>query len=256
LNYPRQNRKKYYTKSVIIALPLGVVKHGGIDILPKLPPRVAKALKYIEAGFYNKVALEFEGEIAWTKSATATSALDKLDTSNLEALTDDHVFSLLPTGAERNKFLRFTNWKAYSGRHVWLGYTTVSYSKQMRTMSDEEILEDALDVFRKSLQRQAEGQNNDKNDGKMVLLPKLKRYRIANWGKDPLSLGSWSYIKVGGKARDIDTLSLGIPRRRLYFAGEYTNAAELGTIHGAFMSGRHAVQKLSYVNSPSPPSEN
>eukprot|EP00466_Bigelowiella_natans_P020218 jgi/Bigna1/69373/fgenesh1_pg.8_\ len=197
--------KKYYTKSVIIALPLGVVKHGGIDILPKLPPRVAKALKYIEAGFYNKVALEFEGEIAWTKSATATSALDKLDTSNLEALTDDHDDNDNHDGLGDNddiifRFLRFTNWKAYSGRHVWLGYTTVSYSKQMRTMSDEEILEDALDVFRKSLQRQAEGQNNDKNDGKMVLLPKLKRYRIANWGKDPLSLGSWSYIKVGGKA--------------------------------------------------------
>jgi len=107
-------------------------------------------------------------------------------------------------------------------------------------------VEDALEVFRKSLRRQGQD-SSDKNDNdkKVELLPKLKRYRIANWGKDPLSLGSWSYIKRGGKARDINTLSQGIPKRQVYFAGEYTNAAELGTIHGAFMSGRHAVQKIS-----------
>ena len=62
---------------------------------------------------------------------------------------------------------------------------------------------------------------------------------------DPYARGAYSYIGVGGN---------GAPRAlarpvegTLFFAGEATNAAEIGTVAGALSSGRRAAREVLRV---------
>jgi monoamine oxidase len=72
---------------------------------------------------------------------------------------------------------------------------------------------------------------------------KLVTYRMHDWRSDPLSLGAYSYIKVGG----IDGPSqLALPvQNTLFFAGEATNdAGHIGTVHGALATGIRAANQV------------
>ena len=66
-----------------------------------------------------------------------------------------------------------------------------------------------------------------------------------DWRADPFARGAYSYIGVGGN---------GAPRAlarpvegTLFFAGEATNGAEIGTVAGALSSGRRAARELLRV---------
>lgn len=66
---------------------------------------------------------------------------------------------------------------------------------------------------------------------------------MTDWTNDPLTLGSYSYIPVGGSPDDMEQLASPVSDR-LYFAGEHTDARHFGTVHGAFLSGRRAAAEL------------
>jgi monoamine oxidase len=63
-----------------------------------------------------------------------------------------------------------------------------------------------------------------------------------DWRADPFARGAYSYIGVGGSgapralARPVDGT--------LFFAGEATNGAEIGTVAGALSSGRRAAREV------------
>mmetsp|Transcript_22852 Transcript_22852/g.55476 ORF Transcript_22852/g.55476 Transcript_22852/m.55476 type:complete len:455 (-) Transcript_22852:477-1841(-) len=195
-----ENKSKVTCKAVILAVPLNILKMDDIVISPKLPAEFKKSLSFLHAAKFNKIIIEFEEAPEWKW---------KDDSQNTDAhtLSSQHVGFLAPIG-EDNKFRRFVNWSHFCGRNVWLGYTTVSYSKRMEHLSDEQVFEDALKVFKASM------------DGKEpTMLPKVAAYRVANWSKDRLSQGSWSYVATGGTIRDIQRIASGLPERHIFFAG-------------------------------------
>jgi monoamine oxidase len=62
------------------------------------------------------------------------------------------------------------------------------------------------------------------------------------WGRDPLSLGSYSYARpghAGDRARLAEPVD-----DRLFFAGEAVSPNDYSTAHGAFMTGEAAAEQI------------
>lgn len=70
-------------------------------------------------------------------------------------------------------------------------------------------------------------------------LPDPVAVHVTDWTTDPLALGSYSFVPVGGSASDMDRLATS-PSPQLHLAGEHTVSQYFGTVHGAFVSGRRA----------------
>jgi len=66
--------------------------------------------------------------------------------------------------------------------------------------------------------------------------------QITRWGRDPLSLGSYSYTAVGTSPATRRALAGPDWDGRLWFAGEAASAEYFGTAHGAVLSGREAAR--------------
>ena len=75
------------------------------------------------------------------------------------------------------------------------------------------------------------------------------------WGSDPLTRGSYSFVGDQGSLSDVETLSKGIelsqaiwgrpaPRTVVAFAGEACHLSHIGTVHGAWESGRRAAERI------------
>lgn len=76
-----------------------------------------------------------------------------------------------------------------------------------------------------------------------AMRPHLLGGRLADWSRDPWSLGAYSYSPVGmGDARAALAAPLG---GTLFFAGEATlTDGHLATVHGAIESGRRAAREV------------
>ncbi|WP_349897127.1 flavin monoamine oxidase family protein [Parafrigoribacterium soli] len=77
-------------------------------------------------------------------------------------------------------------------------------------------------------------------------LPAPVGFARSSWSKDPYSLGSHSYMKVGATPEHRDSLRQPI-LDRVFFAGEATSSDAPGTVLGALHSGSRAASDLSIV---------
>jgi monoamine oxidase len=68
--------------------------------------------------------------------------------------------------------------------------------------------------------------------------------QITRWEEDPFCLGSYSSFVLGTMERHVDALERAEWNGRLVFAGEATNSAYLGSVHGALISGRNASKSV------------
>ena len=68
--------------------------------------------------------------------------------------------------------------------------------------------------------------------------------RFHDWNEDPYSQGGYSYLRVGGAGAPE---ALGEPLKdTLYFAGEATCEAAIGTVEGALVSARRVAGEILY----------
>ena len=73
-------------------------------------------------------------------------------------------------------------------------------------------------------------------------VPAPLAHHVTRWGSDPHAGGSWTYHAVRSGARDCEALAAPLGRysgdcARVRFAGEHTSADDIGTVHGAWLSG-------------------
>lgn len=65
---------------------------------------------------------------------------------------------------------------------------------------------------------------------------------VTRWGEDPYALGAYSTIPVGMDLEDYAALAA--PVGRVLFAGEHTYAEHPATVHGAYLSGVAAAERI------------
>ncbi len=70
----------------------------------------------------------------------------------------------------------------------------------------------------------------------------LESWRAHDWRRDPYSRGAYSYVGVGG--RPVQRALARPCEGTLFFAGETTDAEEMGTVAGAIASGQRAARQV------------
>ncbi len=192
-------------KTVVVTVPLGVLKSGAIEFDPPLPDHVAGPIERLGMGVFNKIFLQFP-ERFWQD--------------------DSYVIRALGEAGER-----WHSWydvSAISGIPTLLTFAAGPLGRHLQDLTDDEIVTDVLMALR-ALYGDAVGEP-------------IAQW-VTRWGQDPLAAGSYSYIATGSSHQDHEALA-GPVDDNLHFAGEATWGDEPATVGAAYASGHRAAESI------------
>jgi len=209
-------------RTALITLPAAVLKAGELRFDPALPAK-QRALAGIETGQVFKIVLRFR-EAFWEKPEFLKERRGKA-VANGRGLSILHAHGVeVPTW-----------WTTLPVRSpVLVGYVGAVAAEQLLSEEPPSRLERSLvalsDVFAVA---------------RRELEELLDASASHDWRADPFARGAYSYIAVGGTGAP---RALGRPvDGTLFFAGEATDGAQIGTVSGALASGRRAAREVLRV---------
>ena len=166
--------------------------------------------------------------------AAHEAAADRLAMANLEKAVfrfDEHFW---PASARRMTFVsddhRFPTWidtSYHAGAPTLIAFYNPLATPGLVDRSLDERATMALDVLRAMIPD----------------APDPVEVHMTDWTNDPLALGSYSYVPVGGSPDDVRQLARP-GSASLCFAGEHTVPDSFGTVHAAYMSGCRAAAEI------------
>lgn len=210
--------EQFKARRLLVTLPLGVLRSGDVIFAPRLTG-IETAAQNLAMGQVAKVLLRFR-EPFWE---TLNLPTDDGKRGELKDLAFIHAPDELPP----------TWWTQFPVRSPLLaGWAGGTRAEALLQVSQDELLDRSLQALSHIFQL-----------SKKSLEDSLVNFYTHNWAKDPLSLGAYSYIPVGGLDAQAE---LSVPiENTIYFAGEAANTAgHFGTVHGAIQSGLRAAQLI------------
>lgn len=190
---------------VLITVPLGVLKAGGVSFTPALPQAKRDAISKLGMGVFNKCFLQFD-EVFWDPDYDWQEYIPE------------------PYGL-------WTEWVSLArptGKPVLLGFNAADTAQSMEQQSDAATAASAMQTLRTIFGPQT---------------PQPKAWAVSRWGADPWSRGSYSFNALGSHSHQRDDLARAVSGR-LFFAGEATSRQYFATVHGAMMSGQRAAEEI------------
>lgn len=127
---------------------------------------------------------------------------------------------------EYKDFPLFQNLKYIYDEHVIVGEVIHHASDNVSEMKGDELKDHLTKV----------------TGGKLGVIEAIDFY---DWGNDPYALGSNPFIKVGTDSKIADKLAESVGN--IHFAGDATYRHEIGTLHGAYHSGKRIAEKLIHM---------
>lgn len=112
--------------AVLVTVPLGVLKAGGIAFDPPLPDTKLAAIDRLGMGVLDKVILVFD-EIFWDR--------------------DPHLIAALPEQVGR--FVTWLNLAPLADKPALIGFTAGSVARELETWTDDEVVADAMATLRR-----------------------------------------------------------------------------------------------------------
>ena len=191
---------------MIVTVPLGVLKHGGVSFDPRLPAGKRAAIRRLGFGYFEKVAMLFD-EPFW-KAGGKTHIVRLTDPFALPADPGHAAAQRLP-GPDRA--LRRADRRSAS-----------------RTRAPPRRSRLAHDAIREAL-----------GGGP---IPEPVAAHATAWRRDPFARGSYSTVIAGRPRTDFDALAA--PVGPILFAGEATNGIRNGYSDGAMSSGIREAKRL------------
>jgi monoamine oxidase len=195
----------FQARSVVVTVPLGVLKTGGILFDPPLPEPVAGAIDRLGMGVFNKVFLQF-AQTFW----------------------DDGLYAIRQLGAPGERWHSWYDVSKVSGQPVLLTFAAGPWGRLVQGWDDAAVVDDVMASLRGMY-------GSD--------VPDPVAHWITRWGDDPFSVGSYSYVAAGATHRDHDAVA-GPVGEVLHLAGEATWGREPATVEGAFRSGHRAAERV------------
>lgn len=227
----------------IVTVSLGVLKAGlgeegggetsGLEFSPTLPERKLEAIRRLGFGVVNKLFVEMGG---------ADEAPFPFLQMAFAPPTKESKKAAVP------RWMRKTGsiCPIYRGSRVLLAWFAGAEALELEALADGEIISGVsatLDAFLPPTVAAAAA-------------ARVERINRSGWGRDPLFLGSYSYVAVGSSGDDLEAMaeplaggrvSAGAPPPRILFAGEATHRTHYSTTHGAYLSGvREATRLLQH----------
>jgi monoamine oxidase len=198
-------RETLTADAVVLTVPLALLKAGRVVFDPPLPRAHQRVIDQLGVGVLDKIALRFERAF-WPR--------------------DRHFFGWLPPGGEGIRtWLNVLRW---SGEPVLVGLLGANAARAFERRTDSEAVAFAMTSLRAMF-------------GAAISEP--TRSVITRWSADPLSLGSYSCVPVGGSHAMRERLADPIDGV-LHIAGEATHSQYPATVHGALLSGYRAAARI------------
>ncbi|WP_040519037.1 flavin monoamine oxidase family protein [Gordonia aichiensis] len=191
---------------VVVTVPVGVLKAGGLTFDPSLPEPVAGALDRLEMNAFEKVFLRF-GSKFW----------------------DENVYVIRrqgPAGAWWHSWYDLT---PLHGTPTLLTFAAGPCARAIREWPDAQIAASVLDSLREIY-------------GTAVTDP--TRVDVTRWQDDPFAHGSYAYMTVGSTTADHDVMATPLGNGSVHLAGEATWTDDPATVTAALESGRRAASNI------------
>ena len=210
--------ERFAADAAIVTVPLGVLKADAIRFDPPLPAPKRAAVARIGFGadasgqeaVMNKVVLRFEA-CFWPA-------------------TTERCISLPPDPARRGRFSAWLNLEPVAGAPILMSFSNGRAAAEFdRERSDEEVCAAALAELARWTG--------------VPTVPPPAACVVTRWLSDPWARGAYSYSSI--HSSDADRRMYAAPLgRRIYFAGEGTQALDYGTVQAAVRSGEEAACAL------------
>jgi len=199
------DKKKYKADRVIVTASLGVLKNNSINFQPGLPKKKLDAIKNLEMGCENRIALKFP------------SAFWPTDREFIELIS-----------AEKSGVDTFLNLSHIANQSVLVGTVAANQAQKLERKSNSAIGKlihnDLKAIF---------GNN----------IPQPERVISSRWTSEPHIHGAFSFVPLGGTSDEYEVLAESVADR-IFFAGEATSVAYRATVHGAYLSGIREARKI------------
>jgi len=200
-------KKSYTANTVIVTLPLGILKSNSVRFSPTLPEVNTDAIQALGFGLLNKCVLIFDRAF-WGSRIQFINRIDKLGNRGFEEF-----LSLVPAASAP----------------VLYGFNVASYAYKLEGKSDEATCDEMMKALRRIW-----------DDA-----PEYAQCLVSRWAKDPYSKGSYSYTTpVMEYKKAHRNVGRAVGGNRVQFAGEHTSLSSPATVHGALLSGYDAACRV------------
>lgn len=209
--------KELIADHVVVAVPLGVLKHGSIAFDPSLSAEKVRAIH--NTGFGNRIKIGLRFDINFWSSRLPHLPYFGVVQSAGSALDFAEKFTSFLSLAEAIDQPVLFTWAVGHSAYEVEGWTETKIWTSIRV--------NLVKIF-----------------GDSVVPESYKGVWVSRWGLNPLFRGTYSYAKVGQEPYDWYALSEPDMSGQLHFAGEHTSRSFRGTVHGAFLSGQRAAREI------------
>ena len=175
------------------------------NINPILPKYLQDSIEKVGFGTITKLALKFKDQF-WESDVQYYYTVAK----------------------ETGRWPVWLNYRTFSKVKILMGLCMGDYAKKADLMSNEELIEDGLEVLK-----------NVWADN----VGKVQQVLRTSWLNDPFTKGAYSFPKVDNTKEDFENLAEPLDNK-LFLCGEHTNLKYLATTHGAFFSGIRAAKEV------------
>lgn len=201
----------FTANSVIVTLPLGVLKAGSVKFIPALPPQKQAAINQLGFGVLNKYCLLFP-ETFWNANADWLNHL--------------------PRTGHAGEWAEWVSFARPTGKSMLMGFNAANFGSKIEAWSDEKIIQSAVSTLSAMFGRE---------------IPMPLDAVITRWNSDPYARGSYSFNAVGSTPAQRDDLAHHLAAK-VFFAGEATEKKYYQTVHGAYQSGLRAADEILKLN--------
>lgn len=191
---------------VVVTLPLGVLKKGGVAFRPALPEAKRAAIERLGMGVLDKLWLRFPTAF-WGERE------------------NDLIGFVAP---DRGAWSETVDFHHVLGKPVLLCFQAGSVARAAEALPDRRLVASAMSWIRAAFGAQA---------------PDPVAWQVTRWASDPFSLGSYSFFARGSSPADVEALAASVDDR-VFFAGEATSSDHPATVHGAYASGLRAAEEI------------
>ena len=192
---------------LVVTVPLGVLRRGGIKLDPPLPPDRVATIDRLGFGRHEKVAMLFE-EAFW------------------RAAQVPHLM-VLPRHSEG-----WTPWfiglDSFGAGPILVAHAGGRSADRLNELSESEAV-----AHLRELIGEATG----------VAVPEPTEVARSAWAADPYAGGAYTYLPRGASRSDLDLIGEPVAGR-LLFAGEATTSARVGFADGAMTTGVREAKRL------------
>ena len=266
---------KTFTAKVgcIITVPLGVLKKDNLHFIPPLPDNLSGAIGRLGMCLMNKIEILFPyqwwpdgvGELLIASENTA-SIFTLCDMPYAQFIVEEDEPAILvcySTGMFAEQIEQKSNEEIKRDAVEALRVAFLDNGEPNRITrgivhKNKGNDDGSLSSSSSSSSSSSESSTSSSSDSSstkvmqpITEIPDPTRINVTKWRSDPNACGSWTVFNAGSRGmKDVDEFqTFNMTSERIYFAGEHTcnnsiAGLDIGTVHGAYISGRVAAEGL------------